>query len=43
MPHFRDRPVTMRVLPEGRLGPSFYQRHRLEHAPDWLHPLGQQD
>ncbi|HEX8036460.1 MAG TPA: non-homologous end-joining DNA ligase [Ktedonobacterales bacterium] len=36
MPHFRDRPATMRVFPEGVLGPSFYQRDRPEHAPDWL-------
>jgi bifunctional non-homologous end joining protein LigD len=36
MPHFRERPATMRVFPEGALGPSFYQRDPPEHAPDWL-------
>lgn len=36
LPHFHDRPVTMRVFPEGAAGPSFYQRDRPEHAPDWL-------
>jgi bifunctional non-homologous end joining protein LigD len=36
MPHFRRRPVTMRVYPDGVRGLSFYQRDRPTHAPAWL-------
>ncbi len=36
LPHLRERPVTLRVFPEGAMGESFYQRARLEQAPDWL-------
>lgn len=36
LPHFRDRPVTMRIYPDGVSGPSFYQRDRPEQAPAWL-------
>lgn len=36
LPHFRERPVTLRVYPEGAPGDSFYQRARPEHAPSWL-------
>lgn len=36
LPHFRDRPVTLRVFPESAQGTSFYQRERPEYAPEWL-------
>src|SRR5258708_33514267 len=36
LPLFLGRPVTMRVCPDGVLGPCFYQRARPEHAPAWL-------
>ena len=36
LPHFRDRPVTLRVFPEGVSGGSFYQRERPSHAPPWI-------
>jgi bifunctional non-homologous end joining protein LigD len=36
LPHFRDRPVTLRVFPEGTQGESFYQRERPPYAPPWL-------
>ncbi len=36
LPHFRDRPVTLRVFPEGASGASFYQRERPSHAPSWV-------
>ncbi len=36
LPYFRDRPVTLRVFPEGVRGASFYQRELPEHAPSWL-------
>lgn len=42
MPFFHDRPVTIRVYPEGVLGPSFYQRDRPEHAPAWLRGVAYQ-
>lgn len=36
LPHFRDRPVTLRVFPEGATGASYYQRERPSYAPAWL-------
>jgi bifunctional non-homologous end joining protein LigD len=33
LPHFRDRPVTMRAFPRGIDGPSFYRRELPENAP----------
>jgi bifunctional non-homologous end joining protein LigD len=36
LPHLRDRPVTLRMYPEGADGPSYYQRACPEHAPTWL-------
>lgn len=36
LPHFRDRPVTMRVYPRGIDGPSFYRREISESAPPWI-------
>ncbi|MBN9012781.1 MAG: non-homologous end-joining DNA ligase [Rhizobiales bacterium] len=33
LPHFRDRPVTMRVYPRGIDQPSFYRRELPEGAP----------
>ena len=36
LPYLRDRPVTMRLFPEGASGPSFYRRDPPQHAPDWL-------
>lgn len=36
LPHFQDRPVTLRVFPDGPHGMSFYQRERPEYAPSWL-------
>ncbi len=36
LPHFNDRPVTVRAFPEGIAGPSFYRRNRPANAPDWI-------
>lgn len=36
LPHFLDRPVTLRVFPEGASGASFYQRERPSYAPSWI-------
>lgn len=36
LPHLRDRPLTLRVYPNGLDGFSYYRREAPEHAPDWL-------
>lgn len=36
LPHFQDRPVTLRVFPETAASGSFYQRERQAYAPPWL-------
>jgi bifunctional non-homologous end joining protein LigD len=36
MPHLKDRPVTLRVFPNGIQGPSYYRRDLPEDAPNWL-------
>jgi len=34
--HFRDRPVTLRVFPDGIHGFSYYRRDLPENAPSWF-------
>jgi bifunctional non-homologous end joining protein LigD len=36
LPYLRERPVTLRVFPEGATAESYYQRARPEYAPSWL-------
>jgi bifunctional non-homologous end joining protein LigD len=36
LPHLKDRPVTLRVYPQGVTGTSYYLRDCPEEAPDWL-------
>ncbi len=36
LPHLQNRPVTLRMCPDGVDGPSYYQRACPEHAPSWL-------
>ena len=36
LPHFKDRPVTLRVFPEGVSGDSYYLRDCPDAAPAWL-------
>lgn len=36
LPHLKDRPVTLRVYPQGVDGGSYYLRDCPEDAPDWL-------
>src|SRR6266568_866411 len=36
LPHLKDRPVTLRVYPQGVEGASYYLRDCPEEAPDWL-------
>jgi bifunctional non-homologous end joining protein LigD len=36
LPYFKDRPVTLRVFPQGVTGVSYYLRDCPDSAPDWL-------
>jgi bifunctional non-homologous end joining protein LigD len=36
LPYLKDRPVTLRVFPDGIHGFSYYRRDAPEHAPTWL-------
>ncbi|MBU0496200.1 MAG: non-homologous end-joining DNA ligase [Chloroflexi bacterium] len=36
LPYFKDRPVTLRVFPDGIPGFSYYRRDRPDNAPAWL-------
>jgi bifunctional non-homologous end joining protein LigD len=36
LPHLRDRPLTMRRMPDGLAGEPFYEKQVPAHAPDWL-------
>jgi bifunctional non-homologous end joining protein LigD len=42
LPYCHDRPVTLRVFPQGATGPSFYVRDRPEQAPAWLRSVAYQ-
>ncbi len=37
--HVRDRPLTMKRYPDGVEGPSFFEKHRPVHAPEWVHSV----
>src|ERR671928_2188919 len=36
LPYFADRPVTLRVFPNGIHGFSHYRRERPDNAPAWI-------
>ncbi len=36
LPYFKDRPVTLRVFPQGVDGVSYYLRDCPDDAPEWL-------
>jgi bifunctional non-homologous end joining protein LigD len=36
LPHLRDRPLTMRRMPDGLAGEPFYEKQVPAHAPSWL-------
>jgi bifunctional non-homologous end joining protein LigD len=36
LPHLRDRPMTMKRMPDGLAGQPFYEKQVPAHAPDWL-------
>ncbi len=39
LPHTKDRPVTMRRLPNGINGKSFYQKEASDYFPDWVNTV----
>ena len=36
VPHLAGRPLTMKRMPDGIDGPSFYEKSAPSHTPDWL-------
>jgi bifunctional non-homologous end joining protein LigD len=36
LPHFHNRPVTLKRFPDGVEGQSFYEKDAPRYAPDWL-------
>jgi len=37
LPHYANRPVTMKRFPEGVQGKAFYEKDAPKHTPDWVH------
>ena len=36
LPHLRDRPLTMKRMPDGITGPHFYEKTAPSHTPKWI-------
>jgi bifunctional non-homologous end joining protein LigD len=36
LPYLRDRPLTMKRMPDGMAGPFFYEKTAPSHTPDWI-------
>lgn len=36
LPHLRDRPLTMKRMPDGVAGPFFYEKTAPAHTPEWV-------
>jgi bifunctional non-homologous end joining protein LigD len=36
LPYLRDRPLTMKRMPDGIAGPFFYEKSAPSHTPDWI-------
>src|SRR3989454_6960527 len=36
VPHLAERPLTMKRMPDGILGPFFYEKSAPSHVPDWI-------
>ena len=36
LPHFKDRPVTLKRFPDGVFGQFFYEKDAPEFTPDWI-------
>jgi bifunctional non-homologous end joining protein LigD len=39
LPHLADRPVTLRMYPDGIQGHDYYRRDLPDHAPSWLQSI----
>jgi DNA ligase D-like protein (predicted ligase)/DNA ligase D-like protein (predicted polymerase)/DNA ligase D-like protein (predicted 3'-phosphoesterase) len=37
LPHLERRPLTMKRMPDGATGPSFYEKTAPSHTPEWVH------
>jgi bifunctional non-homologous end joining protein LigD len=37
LPHLERRPLTMKRMPNGATGESFYEKTAPSHTPDWVH------
>ena len=37
LPHFHNRPVTLKRLPDGVAGKVFYEKDAPRYTPDWVH------
>ncbi|HEX2030814.1 MAG TPA: non-homologous end-joining DNA ligase [Actinomycetota bacterium] len=36
LPYLRDRPLTMKRMPDGVGGPHFYEKNAPSHTPEWM-------
>ena len=36
LPHLRDRPLTMKRMPDGITGHEFYEKNAPSHTPAWM-------
>lgn len=36
LPHFHDRPITLKRFPDGIHAPAFYEKQRPRFTPDWI-------
>ena len=36
LPHLRERPLTMKRMPDGISGPFFYEKTAPSHTPEWI-------
>ena len=36
LPYLRERPLTMKRMPDGIAGPFFYEKSAPSHTPDWM-------
>ena len=36
LPHLADRTLTLKRMPDGIAGPSFFERHPPKNTPDWV-------
>ena len=36
LPHLRERPLTMKRMPDGITGHAFYEKNAPSHTPDWM-------